>query len=193
MLLYNLQSFSDAEEFLSLLARKMGRLKKGGVPDVNAAGRRVLYDWNWYIINFILHSLKCFLDMITIFHCLRWDWNLYSLHLSWCIPVNIFSFKVWSKTRKVYSHIVNFQSLSINFRTKFFSQIKEIWKIFTDISEMITLVIFPHFSGKIRYFVEPPEEHPSLAQGENRILSELSAEFDVEKIYARDANVIQGW
>ena len=28
----------------------MGRLRKGGVPDTNSAGKRVLYDWNAYDI-----------------------------------------------------------------------------------------------------------------------------------------------
>lgn len=46
MLHYNIPDYTDTAEFLNLLARRMGNLKKGGVPDVLRAGRRVLQDWN---------------------------------------------------------------------------------------------------------------------------------------------------
>ncbi|KRZ27042.1 Guanine nucleotide-binding protein-like 3 -like protein, partial [Trichinella pseudospiralis] len=46
MLLYNLPKFQSSDEFLSLLARKMGRLKKGGVPNLKMAARKMLFDWN---------------------------------------------------------------------------------------------------------------------------------------------------
>jgi len=46
MLHYNLPAFDSCDTFLSLLARKLGRLKKGGVPDHTAAARHVLNDWN---------------------------------------------------------------------------------------------------------------------------------------------------
>jgi len=43
---YKLPSFTTTAEFLLLLARRQGRLKKGGVPDGAAAARLVLHDWN---------------------------------------------------------------------------------------------------------------------------------------------------
>ena len=46
MLLYNVPDFKDCTEFLVVLAQKMGRLKKGGVPDTNRAARKILQDWN---------------------------------------------------------------------------------------------------------------------------------------------------
>ncbi|CAJ0957697.1 unnamed protein product, partial [Mesorhabditis belari] len=46
MLHYVIADFSSCEHFLALVARKLGRLKKGGVPDINAAARHVLNDWN---------------------------------------------------------------------------------------------------------------------------------------------------
>ncbi|KRZ04308.1 Guanine nucleotide-binding protein-like 3 -like protein, partial [Trichinella zimbabwensis] len=46
MLLYNLPKFQSSDEFLSLLARKMGRLKKGGIPNLKMAARKMLFDWN---------------------------------------------------------------------------------------------------------------------------------------------------
>eukprot|EP00400_MALV-I_sp_L67-5_P001069 gene1070-1199_t len=37
--------WEDAEEFLCILATKMGKLLKGGNPDIETAARVVLYDW----------------------------------------------------------------------------------------------------------------------------------------------------
>ncbi|KAH9322390.1 hypothetical protein KI387_017029, partial [Taxus chinensis] len=44
--LYKLPSFSSVEDFLQKIASIRGKLKKGGVPDVTAAARIVLHDWN---------------------------------------------------------------------------------------------------------------------------------------------------
>lgn len=46
MLHYNLTDFKDPTEFLQLLAVRMGKLKKGGIPDVGKAARILLQDWN---------------------------------------------------------------------------------------------------------------------------------------------------
>ncbi|RWS28641.1 guanine nucleotide-binding protein-like 3 [Leptotrombidium deliense] len=46
MLLYNIPDFSSVGEFLALLAKKCGKLKKGGIPNTNAAAKKVLNDWN---------------------------------------------------------------------------------------------------------------------------------------------------
>ncbi|KAI6240641.1 CP-type G domain-containing protein [Aphelenchoides fujianensis] len=43
---FAIQGFDDPEHFLPLVARRLGRLKKGGVPDVEAAARHVLNEWN---------------------------------------------------------------------------------------------------------------------------------------------------
>ncbi|XP_030139000.4 guanine nucleotide-binding protein-like 3 [Taeniopygia guttata] len=45
MMHYNIPDFRDSEEFLSLLARKRGMLKKGGVPDIENMAKLVLCDW----------------------------------------------------------------------------------------------------------------------------------------------------
>lgn len=45
---YNLPkdtTFLDGEDFLGILARKMGKLRKGGEPDIETAARIVLFDW----------------------------------------------------------------------------------------------------------------------------------------------------
>jgi nuclear GTP-binding protein len=48
MQLYGIPSFpaDDANSFLSLIARLTGKLKKGGIPNIDAAARTVLHDWN---------------------------------------------------------------------------------------------------------------------------------------------------
>ncbi|GMR39690.1 hypothetical protein PMAYCL1PPCAC_09885, partial [Pristionchus mayeri] len=46
MLHYVIPEFSSPDHFLALVARKLGRLKKGGTADLNAAARHVLHEWN---------------------------------------------------------------------------------------------------------------------------------------------------
>ncbi len=48
MMIYALPRFNagDVQGFLALLARKLGKLLKGGIPDRNAAARVLLRDWN---------------------------------------------------------------------------------------------------------------------------------------------------
>ncbi|CAN8002180.1 unnamed protein product, partial [Ixodes hexagonus] len=46
MLHYRLGDFSTPEECLSLLAKRMGLLRKGGLPNPIAAAKRILTDWN---------------------------------------------------------------------------------------------------------------------------------------------------
>ena len=42
---YKLPEFKDFEEFIVLLAKRLGKLKKGGVSDTDLACRAVLHDW----------------------------------------------------------------------------------------------------------------------------------------------------
>lgn len=44
--LYSLPVFSTPQEFFAHLAQRMGRYKKGGIPDQEAAARILLNDWN---------------------------------------------------------------------------------------------------------------------------------------------------
>ncbi|KZP00105.1 hypothetical protein CALVIDRAFT_595514 [Calocera viscosa TUFC12733] len=48
MLLYNTPAFikDDVEAFLKGAARSIGRIKKGGIPDLDAASRALLRDWS---------------------------------------------------------------------------------------------------------------------------------------------------
>merc|ERR1712137_1528306 len=46
MVHYKIPEFANAQEFLSNVARRRGKLLKGGIPDYNDAARIVLQDWN---------------------------------------------------------------------------------------------------------------------------------------------------
>ncbi|CAJ0871658.1 8098_t:CDS:2 [Entrophospora sp. SA101] len=43
---YNVPIFKDTDEFLIFVARQTGRLKRGGIPDLESAAKLVLQDWN---------------------------------------------------------------------------------------------------------------------------------------------------
>uniref|UniRef100_A0A914QZD7 Uncharacterized protein n=1 Tax=Panagrolaimus davidi TaxID=227884 RepID=A0A914QZD7_9BILA len=45
MMHFNIPQFADIDQFLALIANKIGRLKKGGRLDRNAAGKHVLNAW----------------------------------------------------------------------------------------------------------------------------------------------------
>ncbi len=55
MLHYTIPDFSGVDEFLGLLARRQGKLKKGGMPNVDKAARGMLMDWNSGRITFYTH------------------------------------------------------------------------------------------------------------------------------------------
>ncbi|XP_075729265.1 nucleostemin 1 [Rhipicephalus microplus] len=46
MLQYRLPEYGSPEELLLMLAKRMGRLRKGALPDAGAAARKILSDWN---------------------------------------------------------------------------------------------------------------------------------------------------
>ena len=46
MLRYCIPNYDTPAEFLSVLAQRLGKFKKGGTPDINKAARTVLRDWN---------------------------------------------------------------------------------------------------------------------------------------------------
>jgi len=43
---YTITDFSNVNDFLQLIARRYGKMKKGGLYDVEAAAREVIKDWN---------------------------------------------------------------------------------------------------------------------------------------------------
>jgi len=52
---YCVADYSTTMEFLSMFAKRLGKLKKGGVPDILAAAKIVLQDWNTGKISFYTH------------------------------------------------------------------------------------------------------------------------------------------
>ena len=46
MSIYAIPSFTDADQFLSLIAKKYGKLKQGGRPMMETARKIVLKDWD---------------------------------------------------------------------------------------------------------------------------------------------------
>ena len=44
--IYKIPSFQSVDEFLQNVATVRGKLKKGGIVDVEAAARIILHDWN---------------------------------------------------------------------------------------------------------------------------------------------------
>ncbi|VDP60169.1 unnamed protein product, partial [Heligmosomoides polygyrus] len=55
MLHYSIPEFKSTEQFLALIARKLGRLKKGARPDTNAAAKHVLHEWNSGKLRYYTH------------------------------------------------------------------------------------------------------------------------------------------
>uniref|UniRef100_A0A3Q4BAB8 Uncharacterized protein n=1 Tax=Mola mola TaxID=94237 RepID=A0A3Q4BAB8_MOLML len=52
---YGVPDFHTALEFLSLLARRQGKLRKGGLPDTDKAAKSVLMDWTGGRISYFTH------------------------------------------------------------------------------------------------------------------------------------------
>jgi len=55
MMRYNIGDYSDTNEFLALLAKKHGKLAKGGKPRLNIAAKSILNDWNSGRIKYYTH------------------------------------------------------------------------------------------------------------------------------------------
>ncbi|XP_018580715.1 guanine nucleotide-binding protein-like 3-like protein [Scleropages formosus] len=52
---YGVSDFRTALEFLALLARRQGKLKKGGLPDYDKAAKSILLDWTGGRISYFTH------------------------------------------------------------------------------------------------------------------------------------------
>ncbi|XP_077430585.1 guanine nucleotide-binding protein-like 3-like protein [Vanacampus margaritifer] len=52
---YGVPNFHTALEFLALLARRKGKLRKGGLPDTDKAAKSVLMDWTGGRISYFTH------------------------------------------------------------------------------------------------------------------------------------------
>lgn len=63
MTIYKIPGFESVDEFLQNVATVRGKLKKGGIVDVEAAARIILHDWNEgthaiYHFSFLLISIS---------------------------------------------------------------------------------------------------------------------------------------
>lgn len=56
MELYDLEDFSTPDEFFAKKATRMGKFRKGGIPDTLAAARSILDDWNSGKIRFVVDT-----------------------------------------------------------------------------------------------------------------------------------------
>uniref|UniRef100_H2MGG6 G protein nucleolar 3 like n=1 Tax=Oryzias latipes TaxID=8090 RepID=H2MGG6_ORYLA len=52
---YGVPDFQTAAEFLAMLARRQGKLRKGGLPDTDKAAKSVLMDWTGGRITYFTH------------------------------------------------------------------------------------------------------------------------------------------
>uniref|UniRef100_A0A3B4BY00 CP-type G domain-containing protein n=2 Tax=Pygocentrus nattereri TaxID=42514 RepID=A0A3B4BY00_PYGNA len=52
---YGVPDFHTALEFLALLARRQGKLRKGGLPDIDKAAKSILMDWTGGRISYFTH------------------------------------------------------------------------------------------------------------------------------------------
>uniref|UniRef100_A0A336MYM6 Guanine nucleotide-binding protein-like 3 homolog n=1 Tax=Culicoides sonorensis TaxID=179676 RepID=A0A336MYM6_CULSO len=53
--LYNITEFHSVDEFLAKKSQKIGKFGPGGVPDVKAAARSLIHDWNTGKIKYFTH------------------------------------------------------------------------------------------------------------------------------------------
>ena len=53
MMMYNIGSFKNVDQFLMMIAKKYGKLKKGGRPNVNQAAKQILNDWIRLVLFYI--------------------------------------------------------------------------------------------------------------------------------------------
>lgn len=55
--LYKIPSFDSVDDFLQKVATVRGKLRKGGIVDVEAAARIILHDWNegMHLLQFVCH------------------------------------------------------------------------------------------------------------------------------------------
>jgi ribosome biogenesis GTPase A len=60
---YGLQEWTDEEDFMSRLAAQMGRLLKGGEPDVNSIAKLMINDWQRVRRRI---GMKCMNDMCAL-------------------------------------------------------------------------------------------------------------------------------
>lgn len=66
MLQYSLSNFETTQEFLCILAKRTGQLRKGAVPDVLGAAKKILHEWNTYVICHLSFLFLFILQLICL-------------------------------------------------------------------------------------------------------------------------------
>jgi nuclear GTP-binding protein len=64
MTLYDVQEFSTPDEFFAMKATRMGKFKKGGAPNMVAAARSIIEDWNSGKIRYV----KSFITILFFYN-----------------------------------------------------------------------------------------------------------------------------
>jgi nuclear GTP-binding protein len=77
---YHITDFADVDEFLNLVARGIGKLKRGGIPDQAMAARMVLNDWNMGKIKYYTHPPE--VETRCRFNYFHFDCNLFGRFFS---------------------------------------------------------------------------------------------------------------
>lgn len=74
--LYKVPSFDSVDDFLQKVATVRGKLKKGGIVDVDAAARIVLHNWNEGMTLFASVPLSCMIFWEFSYSCSYscWSW-----------------------------------------------------------------------------------------------------------------------
>lgn len=63
---YNIPQFSSCHELLCFLAKKIGKFKKGGIPNFEDGARKLINDWNSGVIKYYTHPPEEFKQSIHI-------------------------------------------------------------------------------------------------------------------------------
>lgn len=77
--LYKIPSFDSVDDFIQKVATVRGKLKKGGILDVEATARIILHDWN--------EGVYTYMELIKAQYKRNW---------------NMFSFKVMMKSNYLF-------------------------------------------------------------------------------------------
>ena len=49
MMKYSIENFNDVDQFLAMVAKRYGKLERGGQLNLDEAAKQVLNDWNRFV------------------------------------------------------------------------------------------------------------------------------------------------
>ena len=65
ILCYKISEYKDAADFLTQIAKRCGKIKKNGIPDIKKAAQLVLNDWTGFVFLFL--NLFYYLSHLLLF------------------------------------------------------------------------------------------------------------------------------